>query len=150
VSYRTPGDALVAQVMTEFNRSGQVTGEGGHMAAVEQLHMPLTLDAGGATVDVSEIASIKFAKGVRDLDREFKKGSDVRVTLVCRVVNADFPDKYDGHGNISETKRRHFLRADELESIEVVAERDFTTVSEAAAAEAQAAADAAADGGDAA
>lgn len=117
------------------------------MAAVEQLHMPLTLDIGGATVDTSVIAGLSWAKGTKDLEREFKKGSDVRITLVARVTEVGAKDKYDGDGNISETVKGHKFRADELESIELVAEADFTTVAEAASADAEAAADAAADGG---
>lgn len=118
------------------------------MAAVEQLHMPLTLDVGGATVDAAVIAGVSFAKGTRDLDREFKKGSDVRITVVARVVDVGARDKYDGHGNISETTRRHSFRVDEVESVELVGTDNFVTVGQAAEAEAQAAADAAADGGD--
>lgn len=103
----------------------------------------LTLVAGGATVDTSTIASVKFAKGTREIQSEFKKGDDVIVTFVARVTDVKLGDKYDGHGNIAETVRGHALRIDELRSIGL--ERAQAAVT---AAEAQAADDAADDGED--
>lgn len=116
------------------------------MAAVEQLHMPLTLDIGGATVDASEIQSLTWAKGTKDLPRGFSKGSEVRLTVIARVVGVKGTDKYDSHDNISETVRGHFLRVDEVETCELVSTDNFRTVADAAADEAQAAADAATEG----
>lgn len=86
----------------------------------------LTLDAGGATVDTSIITSVKWGKDTRDLPGEFKKGSDVRVTLLCRVTGVPVDDLYDGHGNIKETVRGHKLRVDEVEKVELVKRDAFT------------------------
>lgn len=86
----------------------------------------LTLEAGGATVDTAVITSVKWGKDTRDLPGEFKKGSDVRITLLCRVTGTPFDDLYDGHGNIKETVRGHKLRVDEVEKVELVARDNFT------------------------
>lgn len=76
------------------------------------------------------ITSIRWGKDTRDLPSEYKKGSDVRITLLCRVTGTPFDDLYDGHGNIKETVRGHKLRVDEVEKVEMVA-RDAYTVAPA-------------------
>lgn len=86
----------------------------------ETIPKQLSLNVGGATVDVSEIASVKFAAKADVLDGEFKKGSDVEMTIRCRVVGVKVKDEYDAHGNISGTTRQHYLRADELLSAELI------------------------------
>lgn len=101
----------------------------------------LSLDAGGATVDSSRIDGVTWAAGTKDLEGEFKKGSDVRMTVIMRTVGIHPVDKYDGHGNIAETIRGHDFRIDTVESIEVVNPRAYKTAAEAAAEE-----DAAGDG----
>jgi hypothetical protein len=67
----------------------------------------LTLDVGGATVDTSTIGSIKWGAETRDLPGQFRKGDDVAVALVARVVAVNIEDKYDAHGNAVETIRKH-------------------------------------------
>jgi hypothetical protein len=79
-------------------------------ANVRQMPQQLSLIAGGATVDTSTIGSIKWGAETRDLDGQFQKGDDVAVALVARVVKVEFEDKYDAHGNVTETIRRHTLR----------------------------------------
>jgi hypothetical protein len=73
----------------------------------------LTLDVGGATVDTSTIGSIKWGAETRDLPGQFRKGDDVAIALVARVVAVNIEDKYDAHGNVVETIRKHVLRVDE-------------------------------------
>lgn len=85
----------------------------------------LTLEAGGATVDTSTIGSIKWGAETRDLDGQFRKGDDVAIALVARVVNVSFEDKYDAHGNVTETIRKHTLRVDE-QSAKVAQAEAFT------------------------
>lgn len=85
----------------------------------------LTLEAGGATVDTSRIASVKWGAETRDLDGQFRKGDDVTVTLTARVTNVAFEDKYDAHGNVTETIRKHTLRVDE-QTAKVAAAGAFT------------------------
>ena len=114
--------------------------EAGAAGNVVQLRQ-LSLDAGGATVDESVIGTFSFAAGMKDLDVEFKKGSDVRFTFVARVTGVDTEDKYDGHGNIARTIRGHDFRVDQVELAELVNPRAYKTAAEAAAEE-----DAAGDG----
>lgn len=98
---------------------------------VVPMRKQLSLDPGGATVDVSKIGGIAFAAGTKDLDdKEFKKGSDVRIVMVARVTETHFKDNYDGHGNISVTDRLHDLRVDAVESIELVNPRAYKTAAE--------------------
>jgi hypothetical protein len=40
-------------------------------------------------------------------------GGDVAIALVARVVAVNIEDKYDAHGNVVETIRKHVLRVDE-------------------------------------
>jgi hypothetical protein len=96
-------------------------------AQVVNMPSQLTLNIGGATVDVAAIKSITWAAGTRELPREFKKGDDVEVTFRARVLGAGGKDKYDAHGNIALTTRGHDLRVDELVSAEVVSSRPFKT-----------------------
>lgn len=79
-----------------------------------------TLDAGGAIPDTAEIGSVTFAAGTKALADEIKKGSDVAVTLTARVVEVHTADKYDAHGHVSETIRRHDLRIDDIQVDDVV------------------------------
>jgi hypothetical protein len=91
----------------------------------------LSLDPGGATVDVSAIGTISIPKELKDLEQvEFKKGSDVKITLTARVVDISFPDHYDSHGNIAKTERLHHLRVDDVESVDLVTARAYKTAAE--------------------
>lgn len=101
----------------------------------------LTLIAGGATVDTAVIGGVSFAAGTKELDAQFKKGDDVRIEVVARVTGVNCVDKYDAHGNIAETIRKHGLRVDEVRSVGL--ERAQAAVT---AAEAQAEDDAREDG----
>lgn len=103
-------------------------------ATVTKLHGRLDDRAGGATVDTSKIDSVRFAAGTKELDAQFRKGSDVRVTVIARVTGTPVDDKYDAHGNVAETIRGHRLRIDEVESIELV-RADAAKTAAAAAAE---------------
>lgn len=98
---------------------------------VVPLRRQLSLDPGGATVDTAKVGGLTWAAGTKDLDEQLVKGSDVRITLVARVTGVPFEDKYDAHGNISETIRSHDLRIDTIESIETVRARAYTTAAEA-------------------
>jgi hypothetical protein len=73
----------------------------------------LTLDAGGATVDTSRIGSVKWGAETRDLEGQFRKGDDIAIALVARVVEVKLRDVYDAHGNVKETIREHVIRVDE-------------------------------------
>lgn len=95
--------------------------ESGQVVRMQQL----TLDAGGATVDSAEIASVKWAAGTKPLTREFKKGSDIEIRLIARVVEVKVKDVYDAHGNISETIRGHVLRVDDTKSVKVANEEAY-------------------------
>lgn len=83
----------------------------------------LSLDAGGATVDTSVIDGVKFAKGVKDLEEGLTKGSDVHLTIIARVTDVKLTDKYDAHGNVAETLRKHTLRIDGLDVVSVTPEQ---------------------------
>jgi hypothetical protein len=85
----------------------------------------LSLIAGGATVDTSTIGSIKWGAETRDLEGQFRKGDDVTLTLTARVTDVTFSDKYDAHGNVTETIRKHTLRVDE-QSAKVAAAEAYT------------------------
>ena len=83
----------------------------------------LTLDAGGATVDTSKIGSLKWGAETQDLGDEFQKGSDVELKIFARVTDVRLQDKYDAHGNVSETIRYHVVRADRVEVLGVTPDR---------------------------
>lgn len=93
----------------------------------------LTLIAGGATVDTSVIGGVSFAAGTKDLDAQFKKGDDVRIEVVARVTGVNCVDKYDAHGNIAETIRKHGLRVDEVRVVELERAQAAVTAAEAQA-----------------
>jgi hypothetical protein len=88
--------------------------------AVETMPKQLTLNVGGATVDRSEIAGFGFRAGAKALDGELKKGSDVTITMRCRVTAVKVKDEYDGHGNVSVTVREHTLVATDPPEVEAV------------------------------
>lgn len=93
----------------------------------ETMPKQLSLSAGGATVDVSEIAGFGFAAGTKKLDGEFKKGADVEVTLRCRVTAVKLVDQYDSQGNVAVTVREHTLRVDEVASADLVNAQAYRT-----------------------
>lgn len=76
---------------------------------------------GGATIDRAEIKSLRLAKGVGELkaENDLGKGDDVEIRIVARVVEGGGKDKYDAHGNISETTKRLALRVDELDIVSI-------------------------------
>lgn len=86
-------------------------------SAGEKFSSQLTLNVGGANVDTSQIASLKFAKEVNEIGDQFPKGADVTLQVTCRVTEVKVTDRYDAHGNVSETIRRHVLRADECKIV---------------------------------
>jgi hypothetical protein len=89
----------------------------------------LTLDAGGATVDTSRIGSVKWGAETRDLEGQFRKGDDIAIALVARVVEVKLRDVYDAHGNVKETIREHVVRVDE-QSAKVAKAEAFTVVAD--------------------
>lgn len=79
-------------------------------AAVAELRpKQLTFEVGGSTPDTS-ILKIKSAEIELAPGQSWLKGKTVNVELEVRIDEIAFVDRYDSHGNVTETKRIHVAR----------------------------------------
>lgn len=69
----------------------------------------LSFEVGGAKPDTS-ILKVKSSEITLDAGTQHKKGDTFVIELEVRIDELTFADKYDAHGNVSETKRLHVAR----------------------------------------
>ncbi len=73
----------------------------------------ISMRVGGATPDESHVA-FQVKGEVKEVGWSASKGDDVELTVKGRVVDVQFKDVYDAHGNVSKTIRKHVIRVDEM------------------------------------
>lgn len=69
----------------------------------------LNFDVGGSAPDLT-ILKVKSAEITLDAGTQHKKGETLTVELEVRIDEIAFVDKYDAHGNVSQTKRIHVAK----------------------------------------